>query len=67
MYIFVFLRCVYGAQVFDFHPTAYILPNEYLKFVSDYTKESQKHGKKVKALGVLLQKLRLICNGRVAL
>nr|CAB3267353.1 probable tubulin polyglutamylase TTLL1 [Phallusia mammillata] len=40
------MRCIHGAQVFNFHPAAYILPNEYTKFVSDYAKESQKYGKK---------------------
>ena len=34
-------------QAFGFHPHSYILPNEYTRFVSEYAKESQKHGRKV--------------------
>ncbi|CAK8672663.1 unnamed protein product [Clavelina lepadiformis] len=33
-------------QAFGFHPHSYILPNEYTRFVSEYAKESQKHGRK---------------------
>uniref|UniRef100_H2YBA9 Tubulin--tyrosine ligase-like protein 9 n=1 Tax=Ciona savignyi TaxID=51511 RepID=H2YBA9_CIOSA len=40
------MRCVHGVHNFNFHPLAYILPNEYTKFVSDYAKEAQKHEKK---------------------
>nr|XP_002125626.1 probable tubulin polyglutamylase TTLL1 [Ciona intestinalis] len=40
------MRCVHGVHNFSFHPPAYILPNEYTKFVSDYGKEAQKQGKK---------------------
>lgn len=37
------MKCVHGASAFDFHPLSYILPNEYIKFVSDYARESQKN------------------------
>ncbi len=36
------MKGVYGANVYNFSPTAFNLPNDYTKFVTEYTKEKDK-------------------------
>ncbi|XP_074654563.1 uncharacterized protein LOC141908414 [Tubulanus polymorphus] len=40
------MKGIYGASVYNFSPIAYNLPNEYTKFVADYTKLRHKEPKK---------------------
>ncbi|XP_054828011.1 probable tubulin polyglutamylase TTLL2 [Eublepharis macularius] len=40
------MKGVYGTNLYDFSPAAFIMPNDYIKFITEYTKERQIPGKK---------------------
>ncbi|KAJ1155122.1 hypothetical protein NDU88_007857 [Pleurodeles waltl] len=40
------MQGIYGVSQYDFSPVAFILPNDYTKFIAEYTKERQSHDTK---------------------
>ncbi|XP_069463945.1 probable tubulin polyglutamylase TTLL2 [Ambystoma mexicanum] len=40
------MQGVYGATQYEFSPVAFILPNDYTKFVAEYSKERESHQRK---------------------
>ncbi|XP_069035364.1 probable tubulin polyglutamylase TTLL2 [Lepisosteus oculatus] len=40
------MKGTFGSALYDFSPTAYILPNDYTKFLGEYTKEKAANGGK---------------------
>ncbi|XP_029452661.1 probable tubulin polyglutamylase TTLL2 [Rhinatrema bivittatum] len=40
------MKAVYGVSHYEFSPVAFILPNDYIKFVAEYTQESLSHGRR---------------------
>lgn len=41
------MKGIYGTTLYEFSPVAYIMPNDYIKFITEYTKERQIPGKKL--------------------
>uniref|UniRef100_A0A8C8SVK2 Tubulin tyrosine ligase like 2 n=1 Tax=Pelusios castaneus TaxID=367368 RepID=A0A8C8SVK2_9SAUR len=40
------MKGIYGPSLYEFSPVAFIMPNDYVKFIAEYTKERQSQGKK---------------------
>uniref|UniRef100_A0A8D0GAD0 Tubulin tyrosine ligase like 2 n=1 Tax=Sphenodon punctatus TaxID=8508 RepID=A0A8D0GAD0_SPHPU len=40
------MKGVYGATLYEFSPEAFIMPNDYINFIAEYTKERQSPGRK---------------------
>ncbi|XP_014344855.1 probable tubulin polyglutamylase TTLL2 [Latimeria chalumnae] len=40
------MKGIYGTAVYDFSPVAFIMPNDYTKFITEYTKDKQANGGK---------------------
>ncbi|XP_078503021.1 putative tubulin polyglutamylase TTLL2 [Lissotriton helveticus] len=40
------MQGIYGVSQYDFSPVAFILPNDYTKFIAEYTKERESHDSK---------------------
>ncbi|XP_066479013.1 probable tubulin polyglutamylase TTLL2 [Tiliqua scincoides] len=41
------MKGIYGTTLYEFSPAAFIMPNDYVKFITEYTKERQIPGKKL--------------------
>ncbi|XP_048343338.1 probable tubulin polyglutamylase TTLL2 isoform X2 [Sphaerodactylus townsendi] len=41
------MKGIYGTSLYEFSPVAFIMPNDYIKFITEYTKERQIPGKKL--------------------
>uniref|UniRef100_A0ABM5FY72 Probable tubulin polyglutamylase TTLL2 n=1 Tax=Pogona vitticeps TaxID=103695 RepID=A0ABM5FY72_9SAUR len=41
------MKGIYGTNLYEFSPPAFIMPNDYIKFITEYTKERQIPGKKL--------------------
>ncbi|XP_044304586.1 probable tubulin polyglutamylase TTLL2 [Varanus komodoensis] len=41
------MKGIYGTTLYEFSPAAFIMPNDYIKFISEYTKERQTPGKRL--------------------
>ncbi|KAH0622448.1 hypothetical protein JD844_024773 [Phrynosoma platyrhinos] len=41
------MKGIYGTALYEFSPAAFIMPNDYIKFITEYTKERQIPGKKL--------------------
>ncbi|XP_067391929.1 probable tubulin polyglutamylase TTLL2 [Emydura macquarii macquarii] len=40
------MKGIYGPSLYEFSPVAFIMPNDYVKFIAEYTKERQSPGRK---------------------
>uniref|UniRef100_A0A8C3XNC0 Tubulin tyrosine ligase like 2 n=1 Tax=Chelydra serpentina TaxID=8475 RepID=A0A8C3XNC0_CHESE len=40
------MKGIYGPSLYEFSPVAFIMPNDYVKFIAEYTKERQSQGRK---------------------
>lgn len=41
------MKGIYGTNLYEFSPSAFIMPNDYVKFITEYTKERQSPGRKL--------------------
>ncbi|XP_025028167.1 probable tubulin polyglutamylase TTLL2 [Python bivittatus] len=41
------MKGIYGTTLYEFSPVAFIMPNDYIKFITEYSKERQIPGKKL--------------------
>ncbi|XP_033000067.1 probable tubulin polyglutamylase TTLL2 [Lacerta agilis] len=41
------MKGIYGTTLYEFSPAAFIMPNDYIKFITEYTKERQIPGRKL--------------------
>ncbi|XP_019335248.1 probable tubulin polyglutamylase TTLL2 isoform X2 [Alligator mississippiensis] len=40
------MKGIYGSALYEFSPVAFIMPNDYVKFIAEYSKERQSQGRK---------------------
>lgn len=41
------MKGIYGSTLYEFSPPSFVMPNDYMKFITEYTKERQIPGKKL--------------------